>query len=68
MMAVTGYRKFVIGMTYIVLSFAALFFAPNLTDTVRLGIIQSDVVVIGLVIGGNAVEHLNKKKPTESGG
>jgi len=64
----TGYRKFVIAMTYIVLSFAALFWAPNLTDNVRVNIIQSDVVVIGLVIGGNVAEYLNKRKPPEPGG
>ena len=65
---ITGQRKFIIGLTYIVLSWAAFFWAPAITDTVRLAIIQSDVVALGIIIGGNVAEHFSKSRQNKENG
>lgn len=65
---ITGQRKFVIGMTYLVLSFAAFMWAPAITENVRLNIIQSDVVALGIIIGGNVAEHFSKSRQNKESG
>ena len=59
-MTLAGSRKFWLGMTYELVSWAAFVWAPGISDIVRSGILQSQVLVLGIVIGGNAVEYLKK--------
>jgi hypothetical protein len=61
---ITGKRKFLLGMVYTLASWAAYTWAPAITDLARTGILQSQVLVLGIVIGGNAVEHLKKQSTT----
>ncbi len=59
---ITGQRKFLLGMAYELLSWAAFVWSPGITDTIRTGILQSQVLVLGLVIGGNVAEYINSKR------
>jgi hypothetical protein len=62
----TGHRKFTLGAMYLMMSWAAFVWAPGIDPVTRTSILQSQVVVFGLVIGGNVVENL-KKQPTTGG-
>ena len=61
---ITGHRKFTLGAMYLIMSFAAFMWAPAITEATRALILQSQVVVFGLVIGGNVAEHFGKKAVT----
>lgn len=61
---ITGHRKFTLGAMYLIMSFAAFVWAPNIDSATRALILQSQVVVFGLVIGGNVAEHFGKKAST----
>lgn len=56
----TGHRKFTLGAMYLIMSWAAFVWAPGMDTVIRTSILQSQVIVFGLVIGGNVVENLKK--------
>lgn len=45
---------------YLIMSWAAFVWAPGMDTVIRTSILQSQVIVFGLVIGGNVVENLKK--------
>ena len=57
----TGRRKFTLGAIYLIMSWAAFVWAPAIDGSTRAAILQSQVVVFGLVIGGNVAEYFGKK-------
>jgi hypothetical protein len=56
----TGHRKFTLGAMYLIMSWAAFVWSPGMDTVIRTSILQSQVIVFGLVIGGNVVENLKK--------
>lgn len=57
---ITGHRKFTLGSLYLFMSWAAFVWAPAIDGSTRAAILQSQVVVLGLVIGGNVAEYFKK--------